>query len=77
MAARIEPTAVPMEMSESWSVGIAAAGPLRAATALMGTPHDRQTCAHDGFARPQLKHSTVSPVMPEAAPHPIWVRGAA
>jgi low affinity Fe/Cu permease len=64
-----------MEISESWSVGIAACGPDLAATALMGTPHERQTCAQEGLARPQLKHSTVSPVMPKAAPHPIWLRG--
>ena len=29
----------------------------------IGTPHDRQTWAQEGFARPQLKHSTLSPVM--------------
>ena len=29
----------------------------------IGTPQDRQTWAQEGFARPQLKHSTLSPVM--------------
>ena len=29
----------------------------------IGTPQDRQICAQEGFARPQLKHSTLSPVI--------------
>jgi hypothetical protein len=53
-----------METSDSRSVGI---GPLlraaRETPVLIGTPQDRHTCAQVGLVRPQLKHSTVSPVI--------------
>lgn len=62
-ATRTAAIAAPMLMSEAWSVGKGPVGAeaLRAATS--GTPHDRHTCAQPGLGRPQLKHSTVSPVI--------------
>ena len=33
------------------------------ATGWMANPQERQTWAHEGFSWPQLKHSTVSPVI--------------
>src|ERR671925_1941777 len=53
----------PIEISEPGSVGTLPSGTVLAKPCRNGTPHDRQTCAHSGFGRPQLKQSTVSPVI--------------
>jgi len=62
-AARIVPMTAPMLTSESRSVGKRPVGVVRDWPRRSGTPQDRQTWAHSGFARPQLKHSTDSSVM--------------
>ena len=51
-----------IEMIESRSVGYRPVGTMRSWPCRSATPHDRQTWAHSGFARPQLKQSTVSSV---------------
>ena len=51
-----------IEMIESRSVGTRPVGTMRAWPWRSATPHERQTWAHSGFARPQLKQSTVSSV---------------
>src|SRR4029079_11043880 len=64
IATPIVASAAPIENRESRSVGSRPAGGWEPAPpGRIGTPQERQTCAHDGFARPQLKHSTLSPVM--------------
>jgi hypothetical protein len=57
------PMAALSEMSESRSVGKRPLGAVCETPGRSGTPQFRQTCAHAGFACPQLKHSTVSPVI--------------
>jgi hypothetical protein len=71
MAATIAPRAPPIEVREAWSVGKRPPGPVETgATGWMAYPHERQTWAQDGFSWPQLKHSTVSPVIgPEPSTH--------
>src|SRR5919106_2915263 len=63
MAPMIVAITEPIEISDAGSVGTRPSGTEAATPCRNGTPHDRQTCAHSGFARPQLKHSTVSPVI--------------
>ncbi len=64
MARPIVASAAPIETRESRSVGTRPdGGGEPAPPGRIGTPQDRQTCAQEGFARPQLKHSTLSPVM--------------
>ena len=64
MASTMAPSAAAMEVSESRSVGIGPdGGAAPAPPGRIGTPHERQTCAQEGFERPQLKQSTVSPVI--------------
>jgi hypothetical protein len=64
MASSIVARPPAMESSESRSVGKGPdGGRAPAPPGRIGTPQDRQTWAHEGFERPQLKHSTLSPVM--------------
>src|SRR6266545_1139687 len=64
MARTIEPTAPPMERSDAWLMGTRDVGSSRANPGRpRAYPQVRQTCAHAGFDRPQLGHSTVSGVM--------------
>ena len=64
IATPIVASAAPIEKRESRSVGSGPDGGLEPAPpGRIGTPQDRQICAQEGFARPQLKHSTLSPVI--------------
>ena len=54
----------PIDRSESRSVGRGPSGGFAPAPpGRIGTPQERQTWAQDGFVRPQLKQSTLSPVI--------------
>ncbi len=58
------PSVAPIEMSDAWSVGRIPRGPVEGRPpGRSANPHWRQTCAHEGLAWPQLKHSTVSPLI--------------
>jgi hypothetical protein len=50
----MEATAAPIDMRESRSVGIGPEDWETLAPGRIGTPHERQTWAHAGLARPQL-----------------------
>jgi hypothetical protein len=64
IAATIAPSVAAMDVSDARSVGnIPSAPARRGASVVIGAPQLRQTCAQDGLAWPQLKHSTVSPLI--------------
>lgn len=63
IASTIDPAATPIDRSDAWSVGKMPPDRPPVAARTIGAPHERQTCAHAGLGLPQLKHSTVSPLI--------------